>query len=55
MRSKPIAKLLLVLAGLLAVAAGAATAAETLLLTCEKFTELIVTGKRVPESRRRDP
>jgi hypothetical protein len=53
MRSKPLAKLLLVLAGLLALAAPAATAAETLVLTCEKCTELIVTGKRLPESRRR--
>jgi hypothetical protein len=50
MRSKPLAKLLLVLAGLLALAAPAATAAETLVLTCEKCTELIVTGKGLPES-----
>jgi hypothetical protein len=55
MRSEPLAKLLLVLAGLLALAAPAATAAETLVLTCEKCTELIVTGKRLPESRRRGP
>ena len=44
-----------VLAGLLALAAPAATAAETLVLTCEVCTELIVAGKRVPESRRRGP
>ena len=50
MRSKPFAKLLLVLAGLLALAAPAATAAETLVLTCEKCTELIITGKGLPES-----
>jgi hypothetical protein len=55
MRSKPLAKPLLVLAGLLALAAPAATAAETLALTYEKCTELIVTGKRVPDSRRRGP
>jgi hypothetical protein len=36
MRNKPLAKLPLVLAGLLALAAPAATAAETLVLTCEK-------------------
>jgi hypothetical protein len=45
MRSKPLAKLLLVLAGLLALAAPAATAAETLVLTCEVCTELIVTAR----------
>jgi len=50
MRSKPLAKLLLVLVGLLALAAPAATAAETLVLTCEVCTELIVTGKGLPES-----
>ena len=50
MRSKPLAKLLLVLAGLLALAAPAATAAETLVLTCEICTELVVTGKGLPES-----
>jgi hypothetical protein len=49
MRSKPLAKLLPVLAGLLALAAPAA-AAETLVLTCEECTELIVTGKGLPES-----
>jgi hypothetical protein len=48
MRSKPIAKLLLVLAGLLVVLAPAASAAETLVLTCKVCTELIVTGKGLP-------
>jgi len=55
MRSRPLAKLLLVLAGLLTLAASAATAAETLVLTGEKCTERIVTGKRLPESLRRGP
>ena len=50
MRSKPLAKLLLVLVGLLALAAPAATAAETLVLTCEICTELVVTGKGLPAS-----
>ena len=48
MRSKPLAKLLLVLAGLLLVVAPAARAAETLVLTCTECTELIVTGKGLP-------
>jgi hypothetical protein len=48
MRSKLFAKILLVLAGLLVLAAPAATAAETLVLTCTKCTELIVTGKDLP-------
>jgi glycerol-3-phosphate dehydrogenase len=48
MRSKPLAKLLLVLAGLLLALAPAARAAETLVLTCTKCTELIVTGKGLP-------
>jgi glycerol-3-phosphate dehydrogenase len=48
MRSKPLAKLLLVLAGLLMVLAPAAKAAETLVLTCTKCDELIVTGKDLP-------
>jgi hypothetical protein len=48
MRSKPLAKLLLVLAGLLMVLAPAAKAAETLVLTCTKCNELIVTGKDLP-------
>jgi hypothetical protein len=48
MGSKPLAKLPLVQVGLLALAAPAATAAETLVLTCEKCTELIVTGPSLP-------
>jgi hypothetical protein len=48
MRSKPLAKLLLVLVGLLSLAAPAASAAETLVLTCEVCTELVVTGKGLP-------
>jgi hypothetical protein len=48
MRSKSLAKLLLVLAGLLALTVPAARAAETLVLTCEKCTEVIVTGKGLP-------
>jgi hypothetical protein len=47
MGSKPLAKLPLVQVGLLALAAPA-TAAETLVLTCEKCTELIVTGPSLP-------
>ena len=50
MRSKQFAKVLLVLAGLLVLAAPAATAAETLVLTCTKCTELVVTGKDLPAS-----
>jgi glycerol-3-phosphate dehydrogenase len=48
MRSKPLAKLLLVLAGLLLVLAPAARAAETLVLTCTVCTKLVVTGKDLP-------
>jgi hypothetical protein len=48
MRSKPLAKLLLVLAGLLALTVPAAGAAETLVLTCKVCTEVIVTGKGLP-------
>jgi hypothetical protein len=50
MRSKPLAKLLLVLAGLLFLTVPAARAAETLVLTCTECTELIVTGKDLPAS-----
>jgi hypothetical protein len=50
MRSKPLAKLLLVLAGLLALSVPAAQAAETLVLTCEVCDEVIVTGKGLPAS-----
>jgi LPXTG-motif cell wall-anchored protein len=52
MRSKSVAKLLLVLAGLMALTVPAATAAETLVLTCEVCTEVIVTGKGLPASER---
>jgi hypothetical protein len=48
MRSKPLAKLLLVLVGLLVLVVPVARAAETLVLTCTKCTELIVTGKGLP-------
>jgi hypothetical protein len=48
MLRKSLAKLLLVLAGLLALTAPAASAAETLVLTCTECTELIVTGKDLP-------
>jgi hypothetical protein len=48
MHVKPLAKLLLVLAGLLVIMAPAARAAETLVLTCTECTELIVTGKDLP-------
>jgi hypothetical protein len=50
MRSKSLAKLLLVLTGLLALAVPAAQAAETLVLTCEVCDEVIVTGKGLPAS-----
>jgi hypothetical protein len=52
MRSKSLAKLLLVLAGLLALTVPTARAAETLVLTCEKCTEIIVTGKGLPANER---
>ena len=48
MRSKPLAKLLLLLAGLLLLTVPAARAAETLVLTCTICTELVVTGKDLP-------
>jgi hypothetical protein len=48
MRSKPLAKLLLLLAGLLFLTVPAARAAETLVLTCTICTELVVTGKDLP-------
>jgi LPXTG-motif cell wall-anchored protein len=50
MRSKLLVKVLLVLAGLLILTVPAARAAETLVLTCEKCDELIVTGKDLPAS-----
>src|ERR687895_2741013 len=52
MRSKTLAKLLLVLAGLLIVTVPAARAAETLVLTCTECTELIITGKGLPANSR---
>ena len=51
MRSKPLAKLLLVLAGLLLVLAPAASAAETLVLTCKICTELVITGNDLPANQ----
>jgi hypothetical protein len=48
MRSKSLAKLLVVLVGLLMVLAPAAKAAENLVLTCTICTELVVTGKGLP-------
>jgi hypothetical protein len=50
MGRKSLAKLLLVLAGLLVLTVPAASAAETLVLTCTKCTELIITGKDLPAS-----
>ena len=51
MRSKLLAKLLLVLAGLLVLSVPAAGAAETLVLSCVECTELIVTGKGLPANQ----
>ena len=51
MRSKPLAKLLLVLAGFLLVLAPAASAAETLVLTCKICTELVITGNDLPANQ----
>jgi hypothetical protein len=48
MHRKLLAKLLLVLAGLLVLTVPAAGAAETLVLSCVECTELIVTGKDLP-------
>jgi hypothetical protein len=48
MHRKLLAKLLLVLAGLLVLTVPAAGAAETLVLSCVKCTELILTGKDLP-------
>ena len=50
MRSKSLAKLLLVLAGLLALTIPTAKAAETLVLTCKVCTQVIVTAKGLPAS-----
>ena len=49
-RPKPLAMLLLVLAALLLLVVPAARAAETLVLTCTKCTELILTGKGLPKN-----
>ena len=49
-RRKPLAMLLLVLAALLLLVVPAARAAETLVLTCTKCTELILTGKDLPKN-----
>jgi hypothetical protein len=51
-RSKTLAKLLLALAGLLVLTVPAASAAETLVLTCTECTELIITGKDLPANSR---
>jgi len=48
MRRTSFAKLLLALTGILALGAVPARAAETLVLTCEVCTEVIVTGKGLP-------
>ena len=52
MGRKTLAKLLLVLAGLLVLTVPAASAAETLVLTCTECTELIITGKDLPANSR---
>jgi len=48
MRSKLLGKLLLVLAGLMALGIAPAGAAESLLLSCEICDEVIATGKGLP-------
>jgi hypothetical protein len=48
MRRKSLVRVLLVLAGLLALGAVPARAAESLVLTCEVCTHVIVTGKGLP-------
>ena len=48
MRSKPLAKLLLVLAGLVILVAPVAQAAESLVLTCTVCTKLVINGKGLP-------
>ena len=49
-RRKPLAMLLLVLAALLLLVVPAARAAETLVLTCTKCDELILTGMGLPQN-----
>jgi hypothetical protein len=48
MRRTTLAKLMLVLAGLLALGIAPARAAESLVLTCDICTEVIITGKGLP-------
>jgi len=48
MRSKSLARVLLVLAGLMALGTVPARAAESLVLTCDVCTEVIATGKGLP-------
>ena len=48
MRSKSLARVLLVLAGLMALGTVPARAAESLVLTCTICTEVIATGKGLP-------
>jgi hypothetical protein len=51
MRRKSLAWVLLVLAGLLALGAVPARAAESLVLTCQVCDEVIVTGKGLPANQ----
>ena len=48
MRSKSLARVLLVLAGLMALGTVPARAAESLVLTCSVCTEVVITGKGLP-------
>jgi len=48
MRRKSLARVLLVLAGLMALGTVPARAAESLVLTCDVCTEVIATGKGLP-------
>ena len=48
MRSKSLARVLLVLAGLMALGAVPARAAESLVLTCTVCTHVVATGKGLP-------
>jgi hypothetical protein len=48
MRRTTLAKLMLVLAGLLALGIAPARAAESLVLTCDVCSEVIITGKGLP-------
>ena len=51
MRRTSLVRVLLVLAGLLALGAVPARAAESLVLTCEVCTEVIITGKGLPANQ----